>query len=82
MNPTQIQYMKGSIQTVNVIQYNKGSIWNVLSFPDTDEGNNEAEAAFTYLAKQNKFRDEDIEIGLEDGYCEQGEYQIFIVHSE
>lgn len=75
MNPTQIQ-------TVNVIRYNMGSILNVIAFPDTDEGNKEAEATFTDLAKQNGFLEEDIEVGLEDGYCEQGEFQIFIVHSE
>ena len=78
------------VDTVNVIEYRGESVENVHSFSDAvehprikAEGNAEAEALFKACIKENgeNVTDEEIEACLEDGYFEQGNYQVFLTHS-
>jgi hypothetical protein len=69
------------VDTVNVIEYADDSILGVTSFTDNEEGNKEAEAIFRQVAKENGMEDVDAESFVEDGYFEQGTYQVFITHS-
>ena len=69
------------LQTVMVIEYTGGAIFSVRSFSEDKEGNKEAEALFVKLAKDNGMDDTDIDACLEDGLFEEGDYQIFLIHS-
>ena len=70
------------LDTVNVIEYCDDSVLSIRSFQDDEEGNKEAEELFTKILKeQNRSIEDDIEVALEDGFSEQGNYQIFISHS-
>jgi hypothetical protein len=70
------------LQTVMVIEYTGGEIQSVRSFSEDKEGNKEAEALFVKVAKDNGMDDTDIDACLEDGLFEEGDYQIFLVHSQ
>jgi hypothetical protein len=80
--------MPTTVTTVNVIEIpdtdHNGGIF-LSAFPDTPEGNQEAEALFTKLFDANTYFDEEekcsIEQALEDGYFEADKYYIAIVHS-
>lgn len=78
------------VNTVNVIEYVNDAVLSVRSFMDADdnerirtEGNAEAEALFKECVKENgdNVTDEEMEACLEDGYFEQGDYQVFLTHS-
>ena len=71
------------IKTVNVIEYVDDSIIGLTSFNDDQEGNQEAEAHYKIIVKEHdpEVTDEEMEVFLEDGYYESGEYQAFISHS-
>jgi hypothetical protein len=71
-----------NLATVNVIEYNHGTVTFVTSFADDKEGNVEAEALFKKIAKENGMEDSDIEICLEDGLYEDGDYQIFLTRAK
>lgn len=78
--------MTSKINTVNVIEYANDNLVGIQSFLDTPEGNKEAEQAFTSILKEDSsmcfvLTDEEIEACIEDGYFEQGDYQLFISHS-
>jgi hypothetical protein len=70
------------ISTVNVIEYFNGTVNNLSAFADTREGNDEAEALFTSIAKENGMSDADTDVCLEEGMYEQGDYQVFLTHSD
>jgi hypothetical protein len=69
------------LKTVNVVEYYSNTIQAVTSFNDDAAGNWEAEFLFTTIAKENDFSDEEIEVGIEEGYVEKENYQLFIVHN-
>jgi hypothetical protein len=69
------------VDTVNIIEYSDCSVLGVHSFSDDADGNKEAEQCFTTILKEQDVSDEDIEVALEEGYHEQGDYQLFITHS-
>ena len=52
-------------------------------FPHNDEGNLEAEEHFKSIVKihDSEVTDEEMEILVEDGFHEQGDYQLFLTHS-
>ena len=67
---------------INVVEYVKDDLVGVTSFSNDEEGVKEAEAHFTKCAKDNGIYDiQDIDSFIEDGYFEQGEYQLFISSS-
>jgi hypothetical protein len=70
------------IQTVNVIEYTGGAVLSLRSFSEDKEGNKEAQALFEKVAKDNGMDDNDLDNCLEEGLFEEGDYQIFIIHSE
>jgi hypothetical protein len=70
------------LQSVNVIEYTGGAIQSIRSFSEDKAGNNEAETLFVKLAKENGMDDTDIGACLEEGLFEEGDYQIFLAHSE
>ena len=70
------------LATVNVIEYSNGTVDVVTAFTDDAEGNKEAEAMFTRVAIENGMDDEDEDICLDEGLYEEGDYQVFITHSE
>lgn len=71
------------IQTVNIVEYADDDLLGVTSYEDNEEGNKEAEAQFKQCVIENgaDMSDEDAESFIEDGYFEQGNYQLFITHS-
>ena len=71
------------LQTVNVVLYKNDSIDRIKSYPQSDEGNQEAEKIFGELVMKNdeSVTPEELEIFIEDGYYEQGFIQIFLIHS-
>jgi len=69
------------VDTVNVIEYADDTILGVTSFSEDDEGNKEAEAHFSKIAKEHGATEEDVDSFIEDGYHEQGTYQLFLCHS-
>jgi hypothetical protein len=70
------------LQTVMVIEYTGGGIHSVRSFSEDKEGNKQAEELFVKVAKDNGMDDIDIDACLADGLFEEGDYQIFLVHSQ
>jgi hypothetical protein len=71
------------LETVNVIEYADDDLLGISSFDNTPEGNAEAEARFkaTLVELGDSLSDEDISSFVEDGYWEQGSYQLFLSHS-
>jgi hypothetical protein len=70
------------IESVNVIEYTGGAIISLRSFSEDKEGKKEAEAFFEKVAKDNGMDDTDLDSCLEEGLYEDGDYQVFLVHSE
>jgi hypothetical protein len=70
------------IATVSVIEYFNGTINMVTAFSDDPAGNAEAELLFERIAKENGMDEADKDICLEEGMFEQGDYQVFLTHSE
>jgi hypothetical protein len=70
------------IQTVNVMEMANDDLLGVTSFIDDQEGNQEAEALFRERAIENGCEEKDVDSFIEDGYWEEGTYQIFLSHSE
>ena len=56
-----------TIKTVSVITTNEDEIESVISFPDTPEGNKEAEKEFTNRAKKIGANADDMDEYLENG---------------
>ena len=69
------------MNTVNVVEYFSDTIQALHAFPDTDEGNKEAEALFTKIAVEDGFAAHDIEVGMEDGTLCRADYELYIIHS-
>jgi hypothetical protein len=69
------------LDTVNVIEVVDDSVISVTSFIDDKLGNSEAEAIFRMLAMANGMNMNDADSFSEDGYFEQGTYQVFLTHS-
>jgi len=74
---------KQSLSAVVVIHTVQGIVDKTVVFADTKQGNCEAEKTFKALAIQNcgYQSDEEIDICLENGYCEYGNHYVFITHS-
>jgi hypothetical protein len=70
-----------SLNTVNVIEYASGSVQQIFSYENNIKGVKEAEKIFVLLAAENGMDKEDTDVCLDDGLYEQGDYQVFIVHS-
>lgn len=73
--------MLNKINTVNVIEYADNTVQQVFSYVENREGNIEAEDMFAKLAIANGMAKTDIFDCLSDGIFENGNYQVFIVHS-
>ena len=73
---------KNTINTVNVIEIWQGQIQSLASYPDTPEGNKEAELRFCGLAREKaRCSEADIEVAVEDGIAEHELYSVLIFHS-
>ncbi len=70
------------LQSVNVIEYTGGTITSLRSFSEDKEGSKEAKALFVKLAKDNGMDDTDMDTCIEEGLFEEGDYQVFLIHSE
>jgi hypothetical protein len=72
------------IQTVNVIEYKGDDLVSIRSYSEDDEGNKQAEEMFRnmIIEADPEMTEEEIEACTEEGYHEQGEYQLFLSHSE
>jgi hypothetical protein len=72
--------------TVNVIEKTGEAQVTIHSFHEDrlGAGNMRAEECFFDKAQEHdpKLTDEDVNICLDNGYYEQGDYQLFLVHSE
>ena len=71
------------VNTVNVIEYAGDTLLGVVSFDNTPEGNQEAEEHYKKIILEHCVDCNEAELSsfIEDGYFEQGDYQIFIKHS-
>lgn len=72
---------KGVTSTVNVIEYFNGTIQEVNAFNDDPTGNAEAELLFERKANENGMLKADLDDCLAEGIFEEGDYQVFLVHS-
>ena len=72
-----------AVSTVNVIEYANDTVMGIRSFTDNESGNKEAEKVYRSLIIEHDpdAIEHDIEMFLEDGYYEQGDYQVFLTHS-
>lgn len=72
-----------TLATVVVIHTVEGVVNGCIVYPDTKQGNVEAEKSFKSFVVHNcgSQSDEEIEICLENGYCEYGNHYVFITHS-
>ena len=69
------------VNAVNVIEYANDSILSARSFSEDAEGNKEAENLFKAILKEQDCTEEEIEFALKEKYHEQGDYQLFLIHS-
>lgn len=74
------------MNTVNVIEITdvtSMSVAQLVAFDDTVKGNHQAEALFVQLLVENypDIPNDDMEIGLEEGYFTLDNYYVGIVHS-
>ena len=69
------------INAVNVIEYIDDAVSGVTTFSQDDEGKKEAVDHFSACAKENGADEKDILTFLEDGWYEQGTYQVFITYT-
>ena len=70
------------MQTVNVIELMGENNISVRAYEDTPEGNKNAEDIFTACIKENAdVAEADIPSYIEDGFFEEGDYRLFLVHS-
>ena len=72
------------MKTVNVIEISGDGddVLGLQAFPDTPEGNKEAEEAFASCLRENGPVAEDVvEAAIEEGYWEIGDYTVLLVHS-
>ncbi|MCK9433726.1 MAG: hypothetical protein M0R32_02630 [Candidatus Cloacimonetes bacterium] len=72
------------VSTVNVIEIRGGEydIQSLCSYRDDKEGNAQAEARFKALVTENhKVSKAVMEASLENGYHEEGEWKVLLVHS-
>ena len=67
--------------TVNVIETIDSIPKQILSFKEDTEGNTEAEALFTTMAKENSAMDADMNTYLEEGIYTSGNYNVCLIHS-
>jgi hypothetical protein len=72
------------MDTVNIIEKTGEAQVTVRSWHEDDYGNTKAEECFGEIMKEHdtNVTDEDVNICLDNGYYEQGDYQLFLVHSE
>lgn len=73
-----------TIQTVNVIESVDGEIISLRAFPDTPEGNKEAESLFIQVCVDNeivKIADDCVDL-LDEGSAERGSWRAVIFHSQ
>ena len=72
------------LNTVNVIEV-RGDVFGIqsmASFTDDEEGNSLAEARFKSLVTENhKVSKADIEVSIENGYFQEGEWIVLLTHS-
>jgi hypothetical protein len=66
------------LNTVNVTEYADNTVLGITSFSNDEEGIKEAEAHFSALAKEQGVEDSELDAFIEDGYYEQGDYQLFL----
>ena len=85
---TQSQTVRSTaISTVNVIEFSRDSPTSIVrmsSFPDTPEGNKDAEADFHDWVNElagTDLSEEEMSDRTTDGFYEMGEATILIVHS-
>lgn len=72
-----------TLSTVNVIVIQGVSPSQMVSFPDTQEGNANAERLFKEFAARWGVTDpDDLADALDNGFLELGEHDIYIVHSQ
>ena len=71
------------VDTINVVEYADDSLLGVTSFSNDEAGSIEAEAHFRAVAKENtpEVTDEEMASFVEEGYHEQGDYQLFLTRS-
>jgi hypothetical protein len=71
-----------TIDTVNVIEMWQGQIQSLASYPDTPQGNADAEQRFRVLASEKaRYSEADIEIAIDDGIAEHELGSVILFHS-
>jgi len=69
------------VDTVNVIEFADDDLQGITSYEESEEGNTEASAHFRQCATEHGCLEIDVDSFIEDGYFEQGTYQLFLTHS-
>jgi len=72
------------IKAVNVVQHDGRSVMSIHSWEDNQAGNKKAEEFFTGVIKEDEpnTSEEDINACLDNGFYEQGIFNMSLAHSE
>lgn len=77
--------MENNLFTVNVIEMNESYILQLVAFPETVEGNENAEKLFKQMVKENysDVTDEQMNDCLDEGifHWDNGGFSVLLVHS-
>lgn len=71
----------GKIPTINVIETIDGKIHSLQAFPENKYCIPQAQTLFKSLALEHGASNIHLEVYVEDGYYERGNYMISLVHS-
>lgn len=71
------------LNTVNVVESIDDILNSIRAFSEDPDGNKEAEDCFKAIVKENMpdVIDEEMGIFIAEGYFEQGNFQVFLAHS-
>jgi len=74
---------KKTVKTVNVIEMADGKVLGLTAFPENKQGNKDAEKRFKDAIGESapENDDEDIQDALDEGHCESGTWEVWLVHS-
>lgn len=75
--------MNKNLFTVNVIEISGSNIIQLVAFPESLEGNENAENLFKQMVKENNSEttEEEMNVCLDNGIFTKNDYSVLIVHS-
>lgn len=72
---------KMKVDTVNVIEWDHGTLQQIVSFTDNENGNKQAEELFASFVKEHGCPEDEVEDCTENGIFEIDGYKTLLAHS-